>query len=123
MKKFILLIFVILFSSGYSFVEAKDDSNPIVFERRHPNRKRIPPISTSQDSRVYALLSETCVELYVEIPEDMIQVVVTDEDENVIFEIVTSSGCTELDLPDQGIYLISVITLHNGIYEGYVGMD
>lgn len=39
MKKFLLLIFVILFSSGYFFVEAKDDSNPIVFERRHPNRK------------------------------------------------------------------------------------
>lgn len=123
MKKFLLLIFVILFSSGYFFVEAKDDSNPIVFERRHPNRKRMPPISTSQDSSVYALLSETCVELYVEIPEDMIQVVVTDEDENVIFETLASSGCTEFDLPDCGRYIISVITLHNGIYEGYVGMD
>lgn len=120
MKKLILLLSVILFSSVYCTSEAKGESGRIVFERRHPNRKRIPPVSGVRDCDVYAFVYETYLELYVEIPDDMIKVVVNDEDENTIFEIVTSPGCTELDLPDYGTYFISVITLHNGVYESRI---
>ncbi|MDE6191805.1 MAG: hypothetical protein K2G47_09335 [Muribaculum sp.] len=54
MKKLILLLSVILFSSVYCTSEAKDESGRIVFERRHPNRKRIPPVSGVRDCDVYA---------------------------------------------------------------------
>lgn len=81
MKKLILLLSVILFSSVYCTSEAKGESGRIVFERRHPNRKRIPPVSGVRDCDVYAFVYETYLELYVEIPDDMIKVVVNDEDD------------------------------------------
>lgn len=115
-----LLILIFLCSMMPVDAGAQNDLRRIVLERKHSKRKRTPPAIESKDSNVYILLGNSCVELYVMIPDESVHVSVEDELGYAVFETEAAFGYIELDIPETGIFLVRVTTSNNGVYEGVI---